>query len=60
MIIPQLSNMQNENETDEYKSDNKKMLARTIYAIVGGIIILNLAWWIVSLCTHKKNTDTQK
>lgn len=52
MIIPQLSNMQNENETDEYKSDNKKMLAWTIYAIVGGIIILNLAWWIVSLCTH--------
>ena len=52
MIIPQLSNMQNENETDEYMSDNKKMLARTIYAIVGCIIILNLAWGIVSLCTH--------
>ena len=49
MLINQLSDIQEEQVTDK-KATDKKVYTRTVYAPIGGIVLLNLVWWLISQC----------
>lgn len=49
MLINQLSDIQEEQVTDKKETD-KKVYTRTVYALIGGIVLLNLVWWLISQC----------
>ena len=51
MLINQLSDIQEEQVTDK-KATDKKVYTRTVYALIGGIDLLNLVWWLISQCIH--------
>ncbi len=51
MLINQLSDIQEEQVTDK-KATDKKVYTRTVYALIGGIVLLNLVWWLISQCIH--------
>lgn len=51
MLINQLSDIQEEQVTDK-KATDKKVYTRTVYALIGGIALLNLVWWLISQCIH--------
>lgn len=51
MLINQLSDIQEEQGTDK-KATDKKVYTRTVYALIGGIVLLNLVWWLISQCIH--------
>ena len=46
MMIQQIEHKYSEEHIMESTTVNKKNTARTICAIIGGIIVLNLLWWI--------------
>jgi plastocyanin domain-containing protein len=50
MLINQLSDIQNEEQVTDKKVANKKIYIRTIYTLIGGIVLLNLVWWLISQC----------
>ena len=50
MMIQQIEHKYSEEHIMESTTVNKKNTARTICAIIGGIIVLNLLWWIAILC----------
>ena len=49
MLINQLSDIQEEQVTDK-KATDKKVYTRTVYALIGGIVLLNLVWCLISQC----------
>ena len=49
MMIQQIEHKYSEEHIMESTTVNKKNTARTI-SIIGGIIVLNLLWWIAILC----------
>lgn len=51
MLINQLSDIQEKQVTDK-KATDKKVYTRTVYALIGGIVLLNLVWWLISQCIH--------
>ena len=51
MLNNQLSDIQEEQVTDK-KATDKKVYTRTVYALIGGIVLLNLVWWLISQCIH--------
>lgn len=51
MLINQLSDIQEEQVTDK-KATDKKVYTRTVYALIGGIVLQNLVWWLISQCIH--------
>ena len=51
MLINQLSDIQEEQVTDK-KATDKKVYTRTVYDLIGGIVLLNLVWWLISQCIH--------
>lgn len=51
ILINQLSDIQEEQVTDK-KATDKKVYTRTVYALIGGIVLLNLVWWLISQCIH--------
>lgn len=51
MLINQLSDIQEEQVTDK-KATDKKVYTRTVYTLIGGIVLLNLVWWLISQCIH--------
>lgn len=51
MLINQLSDIQEEQVTDK-KATDKKVYTRTVYALIEGIVLLNLVWWLISQCIH--------
>ena len=50
MLINQLSDIQNEEQVTDKKVANKIIYIRTIYTLIGGIVLLNLVWWLISQC----------
>lgn len=50
MMIQQIEHKYSEEHIMESTTVNKKNTSRTICAIIGGIIVLNLLWWIAILC----------
>lgn len=52
MLINQLSDIQNEEQITDKKVADKKIYIRTVYALIGGIVLLNLVWWLISQCIH--------
>ena len=50
LMIQQIEHKYSEEHIMESTTVNKKNTARTICAIIGGIIVLNLLWWIAILC----------
>lgn len=50
MMIQQIEHKYSEEHIMESTTVNKKNTARTICAIIEGIIVLNLLWWIAILC----------
>lgn len=50
MLINQLSDIQNEEQITDKKATDKKVYTRTVYALIGGIVLLNLVWWLISQC----------
>lgn len=50
MLINQLSDIQNEEQITDKKVADKKIYIRTVYALIGGIVLLNLVWWLISQC----------
>lgn len=50
MLINQLSDIQNEEQITDKKVADKKVYTRTVYALIGGIVLLNLVWWLISQC----------
>lgn len=52
MLINQLSDIQNEEQVTDKKVADKKIYIRTVYALIGGIVLLNLVWWLISQCIH--------
>lgn len=61
MMIQQIEHKYSEEHIMESTTVNKKNTARTICAIIGGIIVLNLLWWIAILCIRQTyNAETLK
>ena len=61
MMIQQIEHKYSEEHIMESTTVNKKNTARTICAIIGGIIVLNLLWWIAILCIrYTYNAETLK
>lgn len=52
MLINQLSDIQNEEQITDKKVADKKIYIRTVYALIGGIVLVNLVWWLISQCIH--------
>lgn len=52
MLINQLSDIQNEEQITDKKVADKKVYTRTVYALIRGIVLLNLVWWLISQCIH--------
>ena len=52
MLINQLSDIQNKEQITDKKVADKKIYIRTVYALIGGIVLLNLVWWLISQCIH--------
>lgn len=50
MLINQLSDIQNEEQITDKKVADKKIYIQTVYALIGGIVLLNLVWWLISQC----------
>lgn len=50
MMIQPFSLKNDENHTTDLVSMKKKNRIKTILTIIFGIIILNLTWWITTLC----------
>ena len=50
MMIQQIEHKYSEEHIMESTTVNKKNTAINICAIIGGIIVLNLLWWIAILC----------
>lgn len=52
MMIQQIEHKYSEEHIMESTTVNKKNTARTVLAIIGGIIALNLLWWMIILCIY--------
>lgn len=50
MMIQQIKQKYDEEYILENTRANKRNTTRTICAMIGGIIVLNLLWWIAILC----------
>lgn len=52
MMIQQIKQKYDEEYILENTKVNKSNTTRTVLAIIGGIIVLNLLWWMIILCIY--------